>query len=210
MIYFTSDCHFNHNNILKYEPISRPFATIEEMNETIIKNWNDRVTDEDTIYVLGDLCMGRETDIEPIINRLNGHIILVRGNHDQSKRRKIYQRCGIEIKDIDYISYKGRFFILCHFPMQNKEFAEMIVKDNSEVIWLYGHIHSNAPKGYVDGSFHVGVDTNEMRPVSIEEIWQQSWPELEPDAPVCGRMTKEEIATYKNNHDGDNNHECDI
>ena len=57
MIWFTSDLHLNHMNILKYEPISRPFDTVEEMNETLIGNWNACVKDDDTVFILGDLCM---------------------------------------------------------------------------------------------------------------------------------------------------------
>ena len=82
MIYFTSDTHFNHTNILKYEPETRPFETIEEMNETLIANWNNVVKEEDTVYVLGDFFMGMLDAIEPIYNRLNGKVILIRGNHD--------------------------------------------------------------------------------------------------------------------------------
>ena len=58
MIYLTSDLHFNHVNILKYEPVNRPFETLEEMNETLIANWNAKVSAKDTVYVLGDLAMG--------------------------------------------------------------------------------------------------------------------------------------------------------
>lgn len=199
MIWFTSDLHFNHTNILKYEPISRPFETVEEMNEVLIENWNRHVDEEDTVYVLGDLCMGKDTDIPAILERLRGHIILIRGNHDGNKRLKIYEKYGIEIKDICYLSYKGRYFVMCHFPIASEEFMEMVRKDNSEVIMLYGHVHSNAPKGYVDGTFHVGVDTNELRPVSIEEIWQQSWPNAEGS-----------VLDYKKRYENGNQYECDV
>ena len=172
MIYCTSDCHFNHKNILSYEPQSRPFATIEEMNETIISNWNSVVTAEDEVWVLGDFFMGQLTAIDPILDRLNGKIHLVRGNHDQKNRIKIYEAHGIDIHDIAYIQYKGRYFVLCHFPNENKEFIRMIIEDNSEVVWLYGHVHSKAPKGYVNGTYHVGVDTNNLTPISIQQIWE--------------------------------------
>lgn len=174
-IYLTSDCHFNHTNILKYEPESRPFKTVNEMNEAIINNWNKVVTDEDTIYVLGDFFMGMLDKIDTILPRLKGKIILIRGNHDTENRIKKFKEYGIEVKDIDYLEYKGRFFILLHFPIENQEFYKMIIENNSETVLLYGHIHGNAPKGYVNGSFHVGVDTNDLTPVSLEDIWQQSW-----------------------------------
>jgi calcineurin-like phosphoesterase family protein len=172
----TSDLHLNHKNILKYEPEARPFETVEEMNNRIISNWNNVVNENDTVYVLGDMCMGKLDEIPALINQLKGKIILVRGNHDQENRIKLYKELGIEVKDIAYLEYKGRFFIMCHFPMTNPEFTKMVIKDNSEVVMLYGHLHSNAPKGYVDGSYHVGMDTNDLTPISIHQVWKECLP----------------------------------
>lgn len=193
-IWVTSDLHFNHLNILKYEPISRPFETVEEMNEVLIKNWNDRVGADDTVYVLGDFFMGQLTSIKEIFDRLNGKVILIRGNHDTKNRLAVYEEWGIEVKDIEYLSYKGRYFVMCHFPIASKEFIDMVRRDNSEVIILYGHVHSNAPKGYVDGTYHIGVDTNDLAPVNIHQIWEESWPKE--------TMTPE-IAEYKETHKND-------
>ena len=194
MIYFTSDLHFNHGNILAYEPITRPFATIDEMNETLIANWNSVVKPEDTVYVLGDFAMGPAADVHGLVSRLNGTIKLVRGNHDTPAKLKIYQEMGIEIKDIEYLTYKGRFFILCHFPIASEEFMQMVVNDNSEVINVYGHVHSNAQKGFYKGTYHIGVDTNNLTPISIEQVWNESWPE---------EMMTPEVVAYKEAHSGD-------
>ena len=196
MIYVCSDTHFNHANILKYEPTSRPFETVEEMNNTIIKNWNSVVTEEDTVYVCGDMFMGPLDKINKILDQLNGKIILVRGNHDTKNRLEYFKEYGIEVKDIDYISYKGRFFILCHFPIASEEFINMVRKDNSEVVVLYGHVHSNAPTGYVDGTYHVGMDTNNLTPISLEQIWQECWPE---------EIMTPEVKKYKEEHEGERN-----
>lgn len=177
-IFLTSDCHFNHSRILEYEASSRPFETVKDMNEAIIRNWNSIVSPDDTVYVLGDFFMGLLTDIENILSRLIGKIILVRGNHDTKSRLEFYKTKGIEIKEIEYLSYKGKFFALCHFPIGSEEFARMITENNTEVIWCYGHVHHNAPKGYSNGSFHVGMDTNGLTPIALEEIWRQSnWAE---------------------------------
>ena len=190
MIYVCSDLHFNHLNILNYEKESRGiFSSIEEMNETLIHNWNAVVSPSDQVYVCGDFFMGTLESIEPILSRLNGHITLVRGNHDTPRRIELYQKFNIEVKDIEYLSYKGRFFILCHFPIASKEFIDMVRKDNSEVVLLYGHIHHNAPKGYVDGTYHIGIDTNDLTPISLEQIWQECWPE---------EMMTPAIQEYKN------------
>lgn len=192
MIWFTSDLHFCHNNILNYEPDSRPFNTIEEMNEALVQKWNDKVSAEDTVYVLGDLSMGRVEAAIEYIKRLNGKIILIRGNHDTPKRIEVYKEIGIEVHDIFYLPYKGRYFILCHFPIANEEFIRMVIKDNSEVVNLYGHVHSNAPVGYKDGTYHVGVDTNRLAPISIEQIWNECWPEKQ--------MKQPEVKAYHDAH----------
>ena len=192
MIYLTSDLHFNHVNILKYEPVSRPFETVEEMNEALIANWNSKVTSSDTVYVLGDLAMGTIEASRECIKRLNGKIILIRGNHDSPKRLEMYKELGIEIHDIYYLPYKGRWFILCHFPIASEEFMRMVIRDNSEVVNLYGHIHHNAPKGYVDGTYHVGVDTNDLTPISIQQIWDECWPEKQ--------MKQPEVKEYHDSH----------
>lgn len=195
MIYLTSDQHFNNYNIMKYEPASRPFGSVEEMNEELIKRWNSVVKPTDTVYVLGDFIMGVAEKTAEILDRLNGTIKLVRGNHDSRTKLKIYEERGIEVKELAYLEYKGRFFIMCHFPNENKEFIEMIRRDNSECIWLYGHLHGNAPKGYINGTYHVGADTNDLTPISIEQIWQESWP---------AEMMTPEVADYKAKHETDN------
>lgn len=190
-VFVTSDLHFNHLNILKYESESRPFKTIEEMNEVLIKNWNSVVSHEDKVYVLGDFFMGQLDKIQDILNRLNGKITLIRGNHDTANRIKLYEENGIEVKNLDYISYKGRFFILCHFPNESQEFIRMITEDNSEVVWLYGHVHSNTPKGYHNGTYHIGVDTNDLTPISLEQIWSECWPK---------EIMTPEVQMYKHKH----------
>ena len=195
-IFLTSDLHFNHKNILAYESESRPFENIPEMNEALIANWNNVVSNEDDVWVLGDFFMGQLMDIGSILSRLNGKIHLVRGNHDTKNRLTFYEyEFGIDIHDIAYINYKGRFFILCHFPLASEEFIKMVRQDNSEAIICYGHIHHNAPKGYVDGTFHVGADTNDLTPVDIEDIWQQSWPKEDEITP--------EVKEYKEFHAND-------
>lgn len=196
MIWLTSDLHFNHVNILKYESVSRPFETLDEMNEVIIKNWNDRVKPEDTVYVLGDMIMGQLDAGRECLKRLSGKIVLIRGNHDSPKRIEMYKEMGIEVHDIYYLPYKGRYFILCHFPIASEEFIKMVIKDNSEVVNLYGHVHSNAPKGYVNGTYHVGLDTNDLCPISIQQIWDECWPEEQ--------MKQPEVKAYHDAHMADN------
>lgn len=140
------------------------------MNESIIDYWNLVVKPNDTIYHLGDLCMGGPKSITSILSRLSGNIILIRGSHDYSSRRKIYEENGIIIKDMDYLNYKGKFFILSHKPISNPEYATMLTGN----IWnLHGHTHQYSCFSEIPNAFHVGVDSNNMKPISLEEVWQK-------------------------------------
>lgn len=143
------------------------------MNESIIEYWNLTVPPDAIVYHLGDLCMGKTEDIANIINRLNGHIILIRGNHDHTKRRKEYAKCGVEIKDIDYISYKGKYFILSHIGIGNPECMNLLVGENREIWNLHGHTHQYTYFSETPNNFHVGLDSNGMKPIALEEVWQK-------------------------------------
>jgi hypothetical protein len=102
LIYFTSDCHLFHPRIIEYEPFTRHFGSVIEMNEVIISNWNSVVKPEDEVYVLGDFIMGDIKNVASTLARLNGKITLVRGNHDTPSKLQEYRRLGIEVKDIVY------------------------------------------------------------------------------------------------------------
>jgi calcineurin-like phosphoesterase family protein len=72
MIFVTADLHLNHCNIIKY--CNRPFKTVEEMNKTLINNWNSKVTKEDVVFHLGDFCFGPYKEFE---RKLNGKIVYI-------------------------------------------------------------------------------------------------------------------------------------
>ena len=80
-IFFTSDLHFGHKNILAYD--NRPFNTIEEHDEALIKNWNGKVGDEDHVYILGDFSFYNANKSCEILDQLKGHKHLIIGNHDK-------------------------------------------------------------------------------------------------------------------------------
>ena len=85
-IFFTSDLHFGHEGIIRM--CNRPFQTLEEMDETLIKNWNSLAKPKDKVYVLGDFFMYyKKPKLREILNRLNGTKILIKGNHDMPMYR---------------------------------------------------------------------------------------------------------------------------
>ncbi len=191
MIFFTSDTHFNHVKILEFEPKSRPFETLEEMNETIINNWNSRVTDEDTVYILGDMFMGPLEPIDEIMPRLKGKKILIRGNHDTNSRVSRMAPYLEGIYDMYNLKIDGQIYVLCHYPMR-----EWFSKDYG-AIHLYGHVHSNGHRSgehQDENTFHVGVDVHNLTPVSLEEIKNRKYCKYVVKGQ--GRMGLEEVVTY--------------
>ena len=75
MIYFTSDLHFGHKNIIRFD--NRPFTSVEEMDKVLIERWNNKVTDEDTVYILGDISWYDDQKTYEIFSQLRGRKILM-------------------------------------------------------------------------------------------------------------------------------------
>ena len=142
MNYYISDLHFFHNNIIKFD--SRPFSSLEEMHDTIIKNWNNRVTKEDTVYILGDFCWGKEPEWLSIINKLNGHKVLIRGNHDLKKMSAALRNKFLDVKDYKEVTDNGRRVIMSHYPMPMYRGAY-----NPQIYMLYGHVHTTREEGFM-------------------------------------------------------------
>ena len=115
MIYFTADTHFGHENIIKF--CNRPFASIEEMDEVLIANWNERVRGNDTVFILGDMFF-RISDAEPVLKRLKGKKRLIVGNHDSSWMKKVDLTRYFESVDTFLETSDGQHGLtLCHYPL---------------------------------------------------------------------------------------------
>lgn len=166
MIYFITDTHFHHSNIIKY--CNRPFKNINEMNETIINNWNSIVTKDDTIYHLGDFCLSSDDEIKSIFNKLNGNKILIRGNHDR-KPVKFYEEIGFEVLTHAPIILDEYKIMLSHVPLPDAKIKEGYIN-------LHGHIHNKKisddyPKNYSENKhINLSVDVTNYKPISLEEI----------------------------------------
>lgn len=171
-IHLISDTHFNSENIIRY--CHRPFADAAHANAEMIKRWNNKVAPGDTVYHLGDFIMGPPETVPGILNALNGHIILCRGNHETKRKLAIYEQYPekIEVHDIQYISYKGLFWVLCHFPMTDEGFLDMVVQDNSEVVVCHGHTHDKDPffteRNHV---FNLSADVTNFTPVLLDDMF---------------------------------------
>lgn len=164
MFWFISDTHFNHTNILKY--CSRPFKTIEEMNKTIIDNWNSRVQSNDTVFFLGDWGFTKSTEapdgqkFDTIRPLLNGNIILIDGSHDKNNG------CKTPILSL-IIKHGGKIMELCHDPSHI----------NTDIVWhLCGHWHGKYGKFIKKGKciiVDLSVENWDYSPCDINEIFQQ-------------------------------------
>ena len=132
--FYIADLHFGHANIIRFD--NRPFDSVEEMNEMLIKNWNKKVKQGDKTYILGDFCWGKEPDWIEILDKLNGSKILIRGNHDLKQMSKALKDKFLYIKERHEISDCGKKLILSHYP-------ELAYKSsyNPDVFMLHGHVH---------------------------------------------------------------------
>lgn len=162
-VFFTSDTHFFHKNIIKY--CNRPFSSVEEMNEGLIENWNNTVSDTDIVYCLGDVVLGRPSHWEAIIPRLNGRIRLILGNHDlqYNYHKKIFEQQFESVSLMEYIIIDKQPIYLCHFPL---------VDVPKNALCLCGHVHSSSDHKFDlgDNVYDVGVDNNNYTPISFEQI----------------------------------------
>lgn len=167
-IYLTSDLHFGHDRQFLYEP--RGFNEISEHDERIIENWNEKITPEDDVYILGDLMLGNNEHGIECVKRLNGHLHIIYGNHDTDSRKKLYNELGIIHGYADVIKYKKYIFYMSHYPTitSNLDDGESL---HQKVINLYGHTHQKS-NFYRDipTMYHVGLDSHNNTPILLDDI----------------------------------------
>ena len=139
MKYYISDLHLFHENAIAFDP--RPFASLQEMHDTILKNWNDRVTNGDMVYILGDVSMrGKKEELIAFVAQLKGRKVLIKGNHDDVSDYR-YQQLFHEICDYkemhDTIGKEHYSLVLSHYPIFS--WRNM----GRGRILLYGHTHES-------------------------------------------------------------------
>ena len=183
-IFFTSDLHFGHENVIRFD--NRPFDTVEEMDEEMIKRWNAKVGKGDIVYVLGDFIWKAATnEAVSIIRRLNGQIILIKGNHDRFLHNAAAKKALAGIKDYDDICVTledgtTRRCILSHY------FIPFYNGHRYQAIHLHGHSHFTEEsaeevrittelneKGYDLKIYNVGCMYWNYTPVTLDEILER-------------------------------------
>lgn len=169
-IYVTSDWHFNHDREFIWK--DRGFSSVDEMNEILIENFNKTVNNNDLVYCLGDCMMGQLENAQNFIPQLNGHIIIVAGNHDTANRINYYKTCP-NVEDVCWarrLNYNGYHFYMSHYATLCSNYDDKGLKYHT--LCLCGHMHtkdkfSDMDKGII---YHTEVDAHENAPVSLDKI----------------------------------------
>lgn len=160
-VWLISDNHFNHQKIIEY--CNRPFKTVEQMNEEMIKKWNSVVKKDDKIYHLGDFGFGSKEQIANVVSKLNGRIFLVLGNHD-NHTPQWYRDAGIK-EVYDHPIIIKDFIVLSHAPQP------FICDSRTPYVNFFGHVHdSKMFETYGPRHFCACVERHDYKPVNIEEI----------------------------------------
>lgn len=160
-VFFTADTHIGHTRVIEY--CSRPFASVDEMDEAIVDRWNAVVKPSDLVYHLGDFALCAADRAIAFARRLNGQKYLIFGNHDKRLRKNVeFLAAWVWARDLQQIEVSEQKITLCHFAMRTWNQAH-------RGAWqLHGHSHGSlAPIGrQVD----VGVDCWGFAPVAFEDV----------------------------------------
>lgn len=187
MMWFTSDTHFFHNNIIRLS--NRPFSGLAEMHEHFIDEWNKRVRPTEHVYVLGDFSFANVNMTRRIVDRLLGHKILIKGNHDPAAH-KVLAMGFQEVHENIFIKMGNQKVFLSHFPYHpmtryqknsdgsiisdanegpmDKRYLHKRIIDDGESWLLHGHVHGAWQRQ--GRQINVGVDVWNYKPVSHEKL----------------------------------------
>jgi len=171
--HFYSDPHYGHQNIIKHA--FRPFTSMEQMTLEFIQRYNAKVGKDQTVLWCGD-CSFRLNEFADIMTQLNGHKILIRGNHDKSAQ--VMASFGFSlVLDEATLQMGGRTCTVSHFPYAGSEHARGGV-DNRHLdrrptrrkgeVLIHGHTHSKTKRH--NNMIHVGVDAWDFAPASFAEV----------------------------------------
>jgi len=156
-LWFTGDDHFEHEKVIKYS--KRPFASLEEMHEILIENWNRVVHPRDIVWHVGDFSLGKHP--ERFTRVLNGQINICLGNHDYKRKNKLIPLFNW-VGDVRYLRYKDERFFISHYAHRTWR------RSNHGSYHVYGHSHGDLPP--FRRSMDVGVDSNNFTPIHIDEV----------------------------------------
>ena len=165
---YTADLHFGHRSVINFD--HRPFADVDEMDNMLICLWNNRVSKDDHVYIIGDFAYRNEKSEEWYLRQLKGHKHLVIGNHDGKLLKNDVAMSYFEtVEKMMHVSDNGVQICLCHFPIAewNGYYRESY--------HIYGHIHNRTDDAYrfmkkYDRALNAAVSINNYMPVTFQEL----------------------------------------
>ena len=161
--FFVSDLHIGHENIIKTFKQLRPFNTIQEHDNSIIENWKNTVSDNDVVFLLGDVFWKlHPKKVDEICASLPGEIFFIRGNHDRSKIVNIMLRHFEKIENCEMIQIHNQFLVLSHYPIEDWQ------GKNKNTIHIHGHSHFNHKP--MANRFCVSLENIDYKPIELSEI----------------------------------------
>lgn len=162
----TSDLHFGHNNIMNFCPVTRARYKndVDYMNEAMVKEWNEIVAEEDTVYILGDVAFMPAAKAVQYMHRLNGKKILIEGNHDRKALMDpAFRNCFEEVHKYLWINYNGTQVIMFHYPIA--EWDQM----HRGSVHFHGHLHGNTSGMEEYRCIDVGMDATGWIVIEMED-----------------------------------------
>ena len=177
-VFFTADLHFGHQHVLE---VCRPqFKTTDAMDEQLLENWNAVVTDDDDVYILGDLCYKSQKPVEYYLSRMPGRKHLIVGNHDIKWLKNLpdEERYFEQTENMCVINMGKNLLTLCHYPMLEWNRSRYAEDQTTSTSWLiHGHIHNSRTldaywfiREHLPSALNAGVDVNHYMPVTFEQL----------------------------------------
>ena len=151
MRYYIADPHFFHGN-LNTQMDCRGFSSTEAMNEYMVQKWNGKVRRNDEVVILGDFSWGGPEETNALLNRLNGRLYLIQGNHDRFLKNNKYDSSRfVWVRPYEEMLDNRRKVILCHYPIlcYNGQYR-LNEKGEPTVYMLYGHVHDTYDQRLVE------------------------------------------------------------
>ncbi len=151
MRYYIADLHFFHGE-MNDRMDRRGFASVEQMNDYMIKKWNGKVRKNDEVVILGDLSWGTAAQTNEILGLLQGRIYLIIGNHDWiMKKSEVNIHRFVWVKPYEEMSDNKRKVVLCHYPiMCYSGQYRLDGEGNPKTYMLYGHVHDSQDQRLIE------------------------------------------------------------
>lgn len=183
-VLFTSDLHLGHANIIltcgrNLEGCGENLATVDEMNDFLIRKWNEKVKEDDIVYILGDLSYRSSISVKTYLKQLKGRKHLIVGNHDCQWQKNIANINDYfeSVSDMKVIRLGEKLITLCNYPLLEWNGSRRAKNQQTSISWLiHGHIHNSRDNVFeyirdnLPCALNCGVDINGFEPVTFEEL----------------------------------------